>query len=82
MEHSRTNDLVILLFINTSDHFFFARFSRYQKKIGTYDKQQWEKTLEQRFINNSKWVPVPRANLKTNLIDVDLVRGEIKKTEK
>nr|XP_046477565.1 protein phtf isoform X1 [Neodiprion pinetum] len=47
----------------------------YQKKIGTYDKQQWEKTLEQRFINHFIWIPVARANFKTNLIDVDLVRG-------
>ncbi|XP_012251467.2 protein phtf [Athalia rosae] len=47
----------------------------YQKKIGTYDKQQWEKTLEQRFIDHFIWIPITRANLKTNLIDVDLVRG-------
>ncbi|XP_046740762.1 protein phtf isoform X2 [Diprion similis] len=47
----------------------------YQKKIGTYDKQQWEKTLEQRFINHFIWIPVTRTNFKTNLIDVDLVRG-------
>lgn len=50
---------------------------RYQKKIGTYDKQQWEKTVEQRILSGLTHVPMRSAKLKTELIDVDLVRGEI-----
>uniref|UniRef100_A0A1B6D162 PHTF1/2 N-terminal domain-containing protein n=1 Tax=Clastoptera arizonana TaxID=38151 RepID=A0A1B6D162_9HEMI len=49
--------------------------SWYQKKIGTYDKQQWEKTVEQRILSSFTHVPKKTAKLKTDLIDVDLVRG-------
>ncbi|XP_055687758.1 protein phtf isoform X2 [Lutzomyia longipalpis] len=48
---------------------------RYQKKIGTYDKQQWEKTVEQRILNGFIHVPLKNTKVKTELIDVDLVRG-------
>ncbi|KAF3428730.1 hypothetical protein E2986_10823 [Frieseomelitta varia] len=48
---------------------------RYQKKIGTYDKQQWEKTVEQHILGGFTHVPMRTAKLKTELIDVDLVRG-------
>ncbi|KAF2885534.1 hypothetical protein ILUMI_20684 [Ignelater luminosus] len=70
----------------------------YQKKIGTYDRQLWEKTIEQRILrglaniqfrnamrkkslgtteyddnySDSQMKPV---NLKTEFIDIDLVRG-------
>ncbi|PSN35042.1 hypothetical protein C0J52_15398 [Blattella germanica] len=47
----------------------------YQKKIGTYDKQQWERTIEQRILHGLTHVPKKTAKLKTELIDVDLVRG-------
>ncbi|XP_033216559.1 putative homeodomain transcription factor [Belonocnema kinseyi] len=47
----------------------------YQKKIGTYDKQQWEKTVEQRIFGGFTHVPMRTAKLKTEFIDVDLVRG-------
>nr|CAD7453102.1 unnamed protein product [Timema tahoe] len=47
----------------------------YQKKIGTYDKQQWEHTIEQRILHGLTHVPKKMAKLKTELIDVDLVRG-------
>lgn len=47
----------------------------YQKKIGTYDKQQWERTVEQRILHGLTHVPKKTAKLKTELIDVDLVRG-------
>ncbi|XP_058810861.1 protein phtf isoform X2 [Phymastichus coffea] len=47
----------------------------YQKKIGTYDKQQWEKTVEQKIFSGFTNVPMRTAKLKTELIDVDLVRG-------
>uniref|UniRef100_A0A1L8DI46 Putative homeodomain transcription factor n=2 Tax=Nyssomyia neivai TaxID=330878 RepID=A0A1L8DI46_9DIPT len=49
--------------------------ARYQKKIGTYDKQQWEKTVEQRILNGFIRVPLKNTKVKTELIDVDLVRG-------
>ncbi|XP_014253008.1 putative homeodomain transcription factor isoform X2 [Cimex lectularius] len=52
-----------------------ARIARYQKKIGTYDKQEWEKTVEQRILSGFTHVPKKTAKLKTDLIDVDLVRG-------
>uniref|UniRef100_A0A0K8VCU7 Putative homeodomain transcription factor n=2 Tax=Bactrocera latifrons TaxID=174628 RepID=A0A0K8VCU7_BACLA len=47
----------------------------YQKKIGTYDKQQWEKTVEQKILDGFNSVTLKNAKLKTDLIDVDLVRG-------
>ncbi|XP_037947353.1 protein phtf [Teleopsis dalmanni] len=47
----------------------------YQKKIGTYDKQQWENTVEQRILDGFSSVTLKTAKLKTELIDVDLVRG-------
>lgn len=47
----------------------------YQKKIGAYDKQQWEKTVEQHILGGFTHVPMRTAKLKTELIDVDLVRG-------
>ncbi|XP_053684945.1 protein phtf isoform X2 [Sabethes cyaneus] len=47
----------------------------YQKKIGTYDKQQWEKTLEQKILAGITHLPLKNTKLKTELIDVDLVRG-------
>ncbi|XP_039290801.1 protein phtf [Nilaparvata lugens] len=49
--------------------------SWYQKKIGTYDKQQWERTVEQRILSGFTHVPKKTAKLKPELIDVDLVRG-------
>lgn len=48
---------------------------RYQKKIGTYDKQQWEKRVEQKIFCGFTHVPMRSAKLKTEFIDVDLVRG-------
>ncbi|KAL1395339.1 hypothetical protein pipiens_011322, partial [Culex pipiens pipiens] len=47
----------------------------YQKKIGTYDKQQWEKTIEQKILAGLTHLPLKNTKLKTELIDVDLVRG-------
>ncbi|XP_011863531.1 PREDICTED: putative homeodomain transcription factor isoform X1 [Vollenhovia emeryi] len=47
----------------------------YQKKIGTYDKQQWERTIEQHILDGFTHVPMRTTKLKTELIDVDLVRG-------
>ncbi|XP_055626477.1 protein phtf isoform X2 [Toxorhynchites rutilus septentrionalis] len=47
----------------------------YQKKIGTYDKQQWEKTIEQKILAGIDHLPLKNTKLKTELIDVDLVRG-------
>jgi len=45
------------------------------KKIGTYDKEQWEKTVEQKILNGIKNLTFKNAKPKTEFIDVDLVRG-------
>lgn len=55
----------------------FMSLGRYQKKIGTYDKQQWEKTVEQRILNGFTNVPLKNTKLRTEFIDVDLVRGKL-----
>ncbi|XP_047417701.1 protein PHTF2 isoform X3 [Sciurus carolinensis] len=51
----------------------------YQKKIGAYDQQIWEKSVEQREIKFIKLglrnKPKKTAHVKPDLIDVDLVRG-------
>ncbi|XP_061397395.1 protein phtf [Musca vetustissima] len=50
--------------------------SWYQKKIGTYDKEPWEKTVELKILDGfNSGVTLKTAKLKTELIDVDLVRG-------
>uniref|UniRef100_A0A1I8P8U4 PHTF1/2 N-terminal domain-containing protein n=1 Tax=Stomoxys calcitrans TaxID=35570 RepID=A0A1I8P8U4_STOCA len=50
--------------------------SWYQKKIGTYDKEPWEKTVEMKILDGfNSGVTLKTAKLKTELIDVDLVRG-------
>lgn len=53
-------------------------FERYQKKIATYDKEPWEKTVEEKILyaGFGGGVRLKNAKLKTDLIDVDLVRGE------
>lgn len=53
----------------------FLNICRYQKKIGTYDRQEWEDTVEQKIFCGLTHVPMRAAKLKTELIDVDLVRG-------
>lgn len=51
----------------------------YQKKIGAYDQQIWEKSVEQReikFIRGGlRNKPKKTGHVKPDLIDVDLVRG-------
>ncbi|XP_075713458.1 protein PHTF2 isoform X2 [Rhinoderma darwinii] len=47
----------------------------YQKKIGAYDQQIWEKSVEQREIKGLKNKPKKTGHVKPDLIDVDLVRG-------
>lgn len=49
--------------------------SWYQRKISTYDKQQWEKTIEYRIQHDFVQMPLTNTELRTELIDVDLVRG-------
>lgn len=50
-------------------------YCRYQTKIGQYDKEQWEESVEQRILNGIVQMPLKETRLKTELIDVDLVRG-------
>ncbi|XP_048466321.1 protein PHTF2 isoform X2 [Rhincodon typus] len=47
----------------------------YQKKIGAYDQQIWERSVEQREIKGMKNKPKKTGHVKPDLIDVDLVRG-------
>ncbi|XP_030076682.1 protein PHTF1 isoform X2 [Microcaecilia unicolor] len=49
--------------------------SWYQKKIGAYDQQMWEKSIEQTEIKGFKNKPKRMGHIKSDLIDVDLVRG-------
>lgn len=48
---------------------------RYQKKIGTYDKQPWEQTVEHRILSGFVNTPSKKVAARTEYIDVDLVRG-------
>ncbi|XP_041437996.1 protein PHTF1-like isoform X2 [Xenopus laevis] len=43
--------------------------------IGAYDKQIWEKSVEQTEIKGLRNKPKKMVNIKSDLIDVDLVRG-------
>ncbi|KAK1167067.1 putative homeodomain transcription factor 2 isoform X4 [Acipenser oxyrinchus oxyrinchus] len=47
----------------------------YQKVIGAYDQQIWEKSVEQREIKGLRNKPKKTGHVKPDLIDVDLVRG-------
>ncbi|XP_043860507.1 protein PHTF1 isoform X2 [Dromiciops gliroides] len=49
--------------------------SWYQKKIGAYDQQIWEKSIEQTQIKGFKNKPKKTGHIKPDLIDVDLIRG-------
>lgn len=52
-----------------------ARIAWYQEKIGAYDQQVWEKSLEQADLNGLDRKPKRTGHIKPDLIDVDLVRG-------
>uniref|UniRef100_UPI00358F7856 protein PHTF2 isoform X2 n=1 Tax=Myxine glutinosa TaxID=7769 RepID=UPI00358F7856 len=47
----------------------------YQKKIGAYDQQTWERSVEQREIKGLRNKPKKSGHVKPDLIDVDLLRG-------
>ncbi|XP_031641135.1 putative homeodomain transcription factor [Contarinia nasturtii] len=47
----------------------------YQKKLGTYDKQPWEQTVEHRILSGFVNTPSKNVASRTEYIDVDLVRG-------
>ncbi|KAL5014695.1 hypothetical protein ScPMuIL_008965 [Solemya velum] len=47
----------------------------YQKKIGSYDKQLWEQSVEQKVLKGIHQAPRRSVRQKTELIDVDLIRG-------
>uniref|UniRef100_A0A8C5LN08 Putative homeodomain transcription factor 1 n=1 Tax=Leptobrachium leishanense TaxID=445787 RepID=A0A8C5LN08_9ANUR len=49
--------------------------SWYQEKTGAYDQQIWEKSVEQTEIKGFPNKPKKRVYIKSDLIDVDLVRG-------
>ncbi|XP_039971564.1 putative homeodomain transcription factor 1 isoform X1 [Xiphias gladius] len=52
-----------------------ARIAWYQEKIGAYDQQVWEKSLEKADLNGLDSKPKKTCYIKPDLIDVDLVRG-------
>uniref|UniRef100_A0A3B4YZE8 Putative homeodomain transcription factor 1 n=1 Tax=Stegastes partitus TaxID=144197 RepID=A0A3B4YZE8_9TELE len=52
-----------------------ARIAWYQEKIGAYDQQVWEKSLEKADLNGLDSKPKKTGHIKADLIDVDLVRG-------
>uniref|UniRef100_A0A4W6CU87 Putative homeodomain transcription factor 1 n=1 Tax=Lates calcarifer TaxID=8187 RepID=A0A4W6CU87_LATCA len=52
-----------------------ARIAWYQEKIGAYDQQVWEKSLEKADLNGLDSKPKRTGYIKPDLIDVDLVRG-------
>ncbi|XP_030632855.1 putative homeodomain transcription factor 1 [Chanos chanos] len=52
-----------------------AGISWYQEKIGAYDQQIWEKSLEQAELKGFGFKPRKTGHIKPDLIDVDLVRG-------
>lgn len=53
-----------------------ARIAWYQEKIGAYDQQVWEKSLEQQTdLKRLDTKPKKTCHIKQDLIDVDLVRG-------
>ncbi|XP_043572281.1 putative homeodomain transcription factor 1 isoform X2 [Chiloscyllium plagiosum] len=47
----------------------------YQRKIGAYDQQIWERSIEQTEIKGLRSRPKKTGRIKVDLIDVDLVRG-------
>ncbi|XP_037740815.1 protein PHTF1 isoform X2 [Chelonia mydas] len=46
----------------------------YQKKIGAYDQQIWEKSIEQTEMKGFKNKPKKKGHIQPDLIDVDLIR--------
>ncbi|XP_074781396.1 protein PHTF1 isoform X2 [Athene noctua] len=49
--------------------------SWYQKKIGAYDQQIWEKSIEQTEMKGFKTKAKKKGHIQPDLIDVDLIRG-------
>ncbi|XP_064491752.1 protein PHTF1-like isoform X2 [Pseudopipra pipra] len=47
----------------------------YQKKIGAYDQQIWEKAVEQTQMKGFKNKPKKKGHIQPDLIDVDLISG-------
>uniref|UniRef100_A0A8C6ZX00 Putative homeodomain transcription factor 1 n=1 Tax=Nothoprocta perdicaria TaxID=30464 RepID=A0A8C6ZX00_NOTPE len=48
--------------------------SWYQKKVGAYDQQIWEKSIEQTEMKGLKSKPRKKGHIQPDLIDVDLIR--------
>ncbi|XP_061582903.1 putative homeodomain transcription factor 1 [Cololabis saira] len=56
-------------------HMNMAAIAWYQEKIGAYDQQVWEKSLETADLVGLESKPKKTGYIKSDLIDVDLVRG-------
>ena len=62
--------------ISSKPNVFASALDSYQKKLGSYDQQQWEKTIEERVLKGlSHAIPKKVTRVKTELIDLDLIRG-------
>jgi hypothetical protein len=53
---------------------------RYQNHVGAYDKAKWEQTVEERILHGINHIPTKSAKLASELIDLDLVQGEFKRS--
>ena len=60
--------LIIKLIINDLSFFYYL-------KIGSYDKQTWEKSLDARFLKNNIYCLSKKSNRVEDLIDIDLIKG-------
>ncbi|XP_057309188.1 protein PHTF2-like isoform X2 [Hydractinia symbiolongicarpus] len=54
---------------------FHGAISLFQKKIGTYDKANWEVTVEKQEVQRFLPEKLSVANIPTDLLDIDLIRG-------
>lgn len=60
----------------SGENAFSSALDSFQRKLGSYDQQQWERTIEERVLKGlSHAVPKKVARVKTELIDLDLIRG-------
>lgn len=54
-----------------------SALSWYQDHVGALDKAKWELTVEERILNGITHIPTKSTTLTSELIDLDLVQGEL-----
>lgn len=67
---------MVCIIIYLNQPFNLPLFIRYQKKIGTHDRQKWETTVEQKILYGLTHVQMKSTKPNTDFIDLDLVRGK------